>query len=223
MKFFTFLLLFAFVCACSSPSDKNTSLRAVVDGPWTSGCIALSPPDTFASYEIRLELARASIYDRRERYFKDSACQEQLGEVRFQGTYELSVTPTEFVYLIDIEIEKLSALASNEVGRQTFENLRYCGVSAWTTGKEEDIGLSTSLPCRSFGAVPFKNWNLLAIRRGQSLSFGADLSPDNLRPDQIEEEAPNRKFAPVRLNIFDPFTGKNKRRDCCTTPFTGVR
>lgn len=185
---------------CGLDGERTSELRAVIDGPWTTIC--LSDAAAQASTAVELKLEGAQLIERRELYYSDMNCERLAAELILAGRYELEVTPREQIYLIDIRFESIKAALHQEGGRERLSTRLGCSTQDWPLDLSQELSAAAGGPCSALGALPQKNWNLLAIRRGQSLTFGAGMEPDNLRPEDVSFDDPTRSFVPQRLSLL---------------------
>lgn len=181
-KFGSFLLLPKLLLlggACSE-NTRNPPLYSVVDGSWSTACIARQ--DLFAAYRIELQMQNSEDVVRREYYFADAGCTEALATLDYQGTYELIVTARDFIYAIDFMYDIQSLAALNAQGQARLEETGFCGRREWPLAEAQNPLSFDPGNCTALGPLPLKNLNLVQINRGFSLNFGADLAHENERP-----------------------------------------
>jgi hypothetical protein len=174
-----FASLWLLTAACSE-SAVAPPLYSVVDGSWSTNCIARQ--NLFAAYRIELEMRNARDVTRREYYFADDACAEPLASLEYRGIYELIVTSRDFIYAIDLMYDAQSLSALNAVGQQRLEEKEFCGRLQWPLAEAQDPLSFDPAHCTAVGPLPLKNLNLVQINRGFSLDFGTDLAHENERP-----------------------------------------
>lgn len=194
------LLLGIGLQGCGTRGADSSELRAIIDGPWTTVC--LPGAGGSGSREIRLELERASLIERRERFYSDADCQKASGELSFRGRYELQVTPLEYTYTIDILFDTASALFSSEEGRAALETELACPLAAEAQNQMQDLSARAGGECAALSPLPLKNWNILAVRRGQSLTFGDGMRREAERPATVTFDDPARSFVPLRAFLL---------------------
>ncbi len=167
--------------------------RSVIDGDWQTTCTAGSPE--FLGHQVFLSFRRTREIDRKSVFYHDSLCQEPGLVEQLQGSYALSVSPAEEEYKIDLEFDRVEAVALTEKAQNQLQSERYCGLSQWIIGRPQDIARLTGYGCRSLGVLPIRNWNRVEVDPGQRLRFAAEIEHDNIRPMKVINDADTLRFA----------------------------
>jgi hypothetical protein len=182
------LLLMASACSVSS---SEPPLYSVIDGSWSTVCMPRQ--DLFASYRLTLDLKNAQDATRTETYYADSACEDAVATLEYQGSYELMVTARDFIYAIDFIYQQQALAALNAEGQARLEAAAFCGHKQWPLAEAQYPLSFDPGNCTAVGPVPLKNLNLVHVHQGFRLDFGVDLLHENERPVNVQS-APELVF-----------------------------
>lgn len=190
------LLSLSVLCgpACREESG-SPPLVTLIDGSWQSECLPHEGP--FLSQKISYRFENARQAEREEAYFADASCAVPAGIVNFSGNYELEVTREVYRYRLNLFYEQLTALPSDSSAALELQAMQYCGISDWSSGREQDITLRDGGDCPAFGVTPVKNWNFIEVKRGLSLAFGTGVAHDNSRPETVAVDDPSLFFTNI--------------------------